>query len=81
MTKNREYLEFSRRLTAHLVGKATRDDKGARWVQAEHRVQPKLLIAQTGWMQGASGIGAWLVRLDAFDRGARGKIRFPDSPF
>jgi hypothetical protein len=37
--------------------------------------------AQTGWMQGAAGIGAWYLRLDAFEGGRKPSIRFPDSPW
>jgi hypothetical protein len=50
-------------------------------VQAEHRVQPQLLVAQTGYMQGAAGIGMWLLRLDAGERGGTPFVRFPDSPW
>jgi lantibiotic modifying enzyme len=74
-------LEFSRRVTRVLLERATRDESGARWIQAEHRVKPEDLAAQTGWMQGAAGIGAWLVRLATFERGREVRIRFPDSPF
>jgi len=81
VTKDREYLAFSRQMTDHLLAKATRDHKGLRWVQAETRVRPEVLAAQTGWMQGAAGIGAWLLRLDAFDQGGRAAITLPDSPF
>ena len=45
--------------------------KGLRWVQAEHRVRPELLVAQTGYMQGAAGIGMWLLRLDAAEHKPR----------
>ena len=62
---NPQYLDFARRVTDDLLKRGTRDEKGLRWVQAEHRVQPKLLVAQTGYMQGAAGIGMWLLRLDA----------------
>ncbi len=54
---------------------------GLKWVQAEHRIRPELLIAQTGLMQGASGIGLFFLRLDAFDRDASLSVEFPDSPF
>jgi hypothetical protein len=74
-------LEFSRRVTRILVARATRDESGARWVQAEHRVKPDELVAQTGWMQGAAGIGAWLLKLASFERGREVRIPFPDSPF
>lgn len=74
-------LEFSRRVTRELVARATRDELGARWLQAEHRARPAELAAQTGWMQGAAGIGAWLLRLASFERGREVRIAFPDSPF
>jgi len=80
-TKNPEYLEFSRRMTADLLARGTRDEKGLRWVQAEHRVRPELLIAQTGYMQGAAGIGMWLLRLDAAEQGTKPFVNFPDSPW
>ncbi len=79
-----KYLEFSKRVTAQLLAKGTRDEAGLRWTQAEHRVKPELLIAQTGYNQGAAGIGIWLLHLDAFQQGRQGKkawITLPDSPF
>jgi lantibiotic modifying enzyme len=81
LTGKREYLEFSRRVTADLLARAMRDSGGMRWIQAEHRVRPELLVAQTGYMQGAAGIAMWLLHLDAFDRGKKSWIRLPDSPF
>ena len=61
--------------------RATRDDRGLRWIQAEHRVRPELLVAQTGYMQGAAGVGMWLLRLDATQRGRTTFVRFPDTPW
>ena len=58
-----------------------RDAKGLYWVHAEHRVRPKEVFAQTGWMQGAAGIGAWLLRLDAHQQNRQSPMRFPDLPF
>jgi hypothetical protein len=75
------YLAFSRRVTADTMRRATDDADGLRWVQAEHRVKPELLVAQTGFMQGAAGVGTLLLHLDAFERGARPSIAFPDTPF
>jgi lantibiotic modifying enzyme len=75
------YLAFSKKVAAELLAKAT--DGGGRmfWVQAEHRVRPELLIAQTGYMQGAAGIGSFLLHLDAAEKGRSGRIIFPDDPF
>ncbi len=47
----------------------------------EHRVQPDLLIAQTGFMQGAAGIGTWLLLFSEDERDAADRITFPDSPW
>jgi hypothetical protein len=65
----------------HLLKKASHGKKGLKWIQAEHRVRPDFLVAQTGLMQGAAGIGLWLLKLDAFEKEKKEKISFPDSPF
>ena len=74
-------LAFAEKMTADLIARATRDDRGTRWTQAEHRVRPEQLVAQTGYMQGAAGIGSWLLRLDAQQRKRAPFVRFPDSPW
>jgi lantibiotic modifying enzyme len=71
VTKDATYLQFSKKMSADLLARGTRDEKGLRWAQAEHRVRPELLIAQTGYMQGAAGIGMWLLRLDAAEQNRR----------
>ena len=74
-------LPFARRVAADLLRRATDEENGMRWIQAEHRVRPELLVAQTGYMQGAAGMGALLLKLDAVGRGARSRVVFPDSPY
>jgi len=81
VTHEIEHLSFAKRMTANLLQRSTRDSSGLRWIQAEHRVKPDLLVAQTGYMQGASGIGMMLLRLDDLERNKKPAIRFPDSPF
>jgi lantibiotic modifying enzyme len=81
VTGDRSYLDFTKRVTDNLLARATSENNGLKWVQAEHRVKPELLVAQTGFMQGASGIGMFLLRLDAALRGRKPAIRFPDTPF
>lgn len=80
-TGEKKYLEFSKQVTADLLLRAGSTEEGMKWIQAEHRVRPELLIAQTGYMQGAAGIGMWLLRFDAFEQGMKAGIKFPDSPF
>jgi len=65
-----------------LVAKATTDGRGMRWVQAETRVKPEVRVAQTGLMQGASGIGLWLLHFDDYVQKRRAAvITLPDNPF
>jgi lantibiotic modifying enzyme len=81
VTGDKNYLNFTKRVTNDLLARTTPEKAGVKWIQAEHRAKPELLIAQTGYMQGASGIGMFLLRLDAFERGRKPAITFPDSPF
>jgi lantibiotic modifying enzyme len=81
LTGDAEYLAFARRVVAQMMEKGTRDEQGLRWVQAEHRVRPELLVAQTGYMQGAAGMGTLLLRMDAVDHQREGMIRLPDDPY
>jgi lantibiotic modifying enzyme len=78
---DRSYLEFSKRVTARLLAKASVENGKMSWVQAEHRTRPDYLFAQTGTMQGAAGIGTFLLRLDAADRAKTRRVIFPDTPF
>ena len=54
-----------------------------RWVQAENRVSPADTWAQTGWMQGAAGVGAMLLGVDGAmrDEWRPPVVVFPDSPY
>jgi lantibiotic modifying enzyme len=82
LTHDRQYLEVARKGTDRLLSDATTDAHGARWIQAETRVKPDLRIAQTGFMQGSSGVGMWLLHFGEFSAGAKQPaIVFPDNPF
>ncbi|MCY3548691.1 MAG: hypothetical protein OXH49_17585 [Gemmatimonadetes bacterium] len=85
-TGNDEYRAFVGRLNADLVGRASSVDTsagtGRKWTQAEHRVQPDLLVAQTGYMQGASGVGKYFLHMDAMEqRGEGPRVVLPDDPW
>ena len=77
----RSYRDFAARVTSRLLAKATIGDGKAFWVQAEHRARPDFLVAQTGYMQGAAGIGMFLLRLEEDARGRKALVLFPDTPF
>jgi hypothetical protein len=66
-------------MTEDLLRRATLDEQGMRWVQAENRISPDELIAQTGYMQGAAGIGTWLLRLDGQFQRRAPRVIFPDA--
>jgi lantibiotic modifying enzyme len=67
-------LRAAHRMADALVERAVKDDAGARWRFLEHRADPPLLPPGTGWMQGAAGIAAYLLRF------ARYLETGPDSP-
>jgi lantibiotic modifying enzyme len=74
-------LAYARRQADDLLRRGATDGDAERWVQAENRVSPLDVAAQTGWMQGAAGVGAMLLHLDAATRGDRRarSVVFPDS--
>ena len=85
-TGKAEYRAFADRLNADLVHRATTVDtpggSGRKWTQAEHRVQPELLVAQTGHMQGAAGVGKYFLHMDAMEeRGEGPRVVLPDDPW
>ncbi|NKB87275.1 MAG: lantibiotic modifying-like protein [Acidobacteria bacterium] len=82
LTADREHLGFAQRVADDLLARATVSPEGLMWVQAENRVQPDFLVAQTGYMQGAAGIGILLLHMDAAVRGEPHQgIVFPDAPY
>lgn len=80
-TGDLSHLAFAKELADHILGEASEAEVGLNWNQAEHRTQPEFLQAQTGWMQGAAGVGAFFLHLDGAEKGRAPLIRFPDSPW
>ena len=75
------HLAFARRCADDTLDRATVDGNGLKWAQAENRVSPNDVLAQTGLMQGAAGVGLAMLRLDGAMRRRRPMIVLPDSPF
>jgi lantibiotic modifying enzyme len=69
------------RVVKNTTSRATDDAVGLRWVQAENRVSPENLVAQTGFMQGAAGVGTFFLQLDALARAASWPAPWPDTPW
>ena len=85
-TGDSAYGAFVDRLNADLLNRASGVDTpagaGRKWTQAEHRVQPQLLVAQTGHMQGAAGVGKYFLHMDAAEeRGEGPQVVLPDDPW
>jgi lantibiotic modifying enzyme len=74
------YLEFAERVGDYVLGAAQTED-GTSWEQAEHRNRTDFLESQTGYMQGAAGIGSFLLHLATVKQGAPSKIVLPETPF
>lgn len=82
LTGDDAYRAHARRVARDLLAHATPTPGGGlKWVHAEHRIQPDYTYAQTGYMQGAAGIGMLLLQLDAAEKGREWTFRLPDSPF
>jgi lantibiotic modifying enzyme len=74
------YLEFAERIGDYVLDAAQTED-GTSWEQAEHRNRTDFLESQTGYMQGAAGIGSFLLHLATVKQGAPSKIVLPETPF
>jgi len=81
VTDKPEYLDFAKELTEQIMNKAKRNESGMWWIHAEHRSRPDFLQAQTNLMQGAAGIGLWLLRLEEHERNLQPLLVLPDNPF
>jgi lantibiotic modifying enzyme len=75
------HLTYAEDIGHDTLARATADGDGMKWIQAEHRVRPELLVAQTGLMQGAAGVGLAMLHLDGARAGRKRLVVLPDDPF
>lgn len=80
-TQDELYLDLAQRVANELVQRSQGDQQSCYWPQAEHRSQPEFIQTQTGYMQGAAGVGSFFVHLATTLQGKPVKIHFPESPF
>lgn len=73
------YAQMIDRVRANTLARATADGDGLKWIQAENRVSPNDVVAQTGYMQGAAGVGSFYLHADALAKGRAPAIVWPDS--
>lgn len=74
-----DYQSMIDRVRANTLSRATVEGDGLKWVQAENRVSPNEIVAQTGYMQGAAGVGSFYLHADALAKGRAPAIVWPDS--
>jgi len=75
-----KYLDYARRTAAELTKNAD-TTVGLCWPMAEHRNRPDFLETQTGYMQGAAGIGSFLLHLSSVIDDTPVKLVLPETPF
>jgi len=80
-TGDRSYLGMACRVASELKRRAKIDSDGYCWPQAEHRARPDFIETQTGYMQGAAGIGSFFFHLASVLANKPSKIVFADMPF
>lgn len=78
---SKEYQVFSNEVLSHLLQSASVQNSGLAWIHAENRRQPSFVYAQTGFMQGASGIGWTLLQAHLATQHKMPQILLPDNPF
>jgi hypothetical protein len=78
---DKRYLAFAERVAQDAIARGTVEGDGMKWVQAENRVSPNAVVAQTGLMQGAAGVGLAMLHLDGAMHGRRPAVALPDNPF
>ena len=82
ISHNAKHLAYAERIGHYLDQQKTAQEHGVCWIQAEHRSRPEFLKAHTGYMQGAAGVGSYLLRLHAMIlKRPDPKLHWPDSPF
>jgi len=77
----KKYKDYAWLHTQDLLKRATSDAQGLRWVQAENRSEPEELVAQSGYMQGAAGVGILFCHWLELEQGKKQLIRLPDEPY
>jgi len=78
-------LGLATRLASYITSQSTlvpTPDGAARcWTQVEHRTRPEFLQTATGRIQGAAGIGSFLLHLATTLEGRPVMVALPDQPF
>ena len=79
MTDDAAFQQFASLVAEDIKARATAENQGFKWIHAENRVQPDMVKAQTGYMQGAAGIGIAFLHLHYRQKDASSTLRLPDQ--
>ncbi|MBV9275280.1 MAG: hypothetical protein JO333_15385 [Verrucomicrobia bacterium] len=71
--------QLALRIAEYLSRAAEPEGGGLKWTQAENRIEPDNLLAQTGLMQGAAGIGLFFLHVARSDDDDKDSLPLPDS--
>lgn len=75
------HLDLAERVARELIRRSHLQEGRRSWPAAEHRTREDFIEAQTGYMQGAAGIGSFLLHLATSKSDIEAKIHLPDHPF
>lgn len=79
LTRDAKALAFAETVARDTIARGTVEGDGMKWVQAENRTSPEAVVAQTGLMQGAAGVGLAMLHLDGAVSGRRRVVVLPDD--
>ncbi len=65
----KEGAAYAERIAAHLLSASEAAGGGRAWQQCEHRNRPDFIETQTGYFQGAAGIGSMMLHLGTYQEG------------
>jgi lantibiotic modifying enzyme len=80
ITPKPAYADMVQRIAGSIASRATADGDGLKWLLALDRDRPETLVAQTGFMHGAAGIGSFFLHADDLTKGRVSPIKWPDAP-
>ncbi len=83
ITGEETYYSWAEKMVVELSHQATEESGGLKWYNAEHRTIPGEKYTQTGWAQGASGIGLFFLKMFAIEseKQSYNVLALPDCPF
>ncbi|MFP6583714.1 MAG: lanthionine synthetase LanC family protein [Candidatus Hydrogenedentota bacterium] len=79
-TGDEKYLELGRRIARYVLSQANSEDGKLSWTTAEMRIKPEFTQTQTGYMQGAAGMGSFFLHLATIEEDPV-KISLLATPF